>query len=79
MVEVTERIAAAAERLHPEIAGRFDWEVVFADDDDIVTVGAPGGKMAVYTGILPYTKTPTASRPSGTRGRTRSLDTAART
>ncbi|MEC8320923.1 MAG: M48 family metallopeptidase [Planctomycetota bacterium] len=59
VVEVTERIAAAAERLHPGIAGRFDWEVVLVDDDDIVNAWAlPGGKMAVYTGILPYTKTP---------------------
>ena len=54
---VTERIAAASERLHPEIAGRFDWEVVLIDDDEIVNAWAlPGGKMAVYTGILPFTK-----------------------
>ena len=56
VIEVTERIAAAAERLHPDIAGRFDWEVVLIDDDEIVNAWAlPGGKMAVYTGILPYT------------------------
>ena len=56
VLEVTERISAAAERLHPEIAGRFDWEVVLIDDDEIVNAWAlPGGKMAVYTGILPYT------------------------
>ena len=56
VIEVTRRISAAAERLHPEIAGRFDWEVVLIDDDEIVNAWAlPGGKMAVYTGILPYT------------------------
>ena len=56
VVEVTNRIAAAAGRLHPEIADRFDWEVVLIDDDEIVNAWAlPGGKMAVYTGILPYT------------------------
>ncbi len=59
VVEVTDRIAAAARRLHPEIADRFDWEVVLIDDDQVVNAWAlPGGKMAVYTGILPYTKTP---------------------
>ena len=56
--DVTARIAAAASRLHPEIADRFDWEVVLVDDDSIVNAWAlPGGKMAVYTGILSYTQT----------------------
>jgi predicted Zn-dependent protease len=59
VVEVTNRIADAAKRLHPEIADRFDWQVVLVDDDSIVNAWAlPGGKMAVYTGILPYTRTP---------------------
>ena len=58
VVEVTDRISAAAKRLHPEIADRFDWEVVLVDDDSIVNAWAlPGGKMAVYTGILPFTST----------------------
>ncbi len=57
--EVSDRIAAAARRLHPEIAERFKWEVVLIDDDSIVNAWAlPGGKMAVYTGILPITRTP---------------------
>lgn len=57
VVEVTERIAEAADRLHPEIAPLFDWEVVLVDDDEIVNAWAlPGGKMAVYTGILPFTR-----------------------
>lgn len=52
------RIAAAAQRLHPEVANRFEWEVVLIDDDEVVNAWAlPGGKMAVYTGILPYTRT----------------------
>jgi predicted Zn-dependent protease len=59
VVEVTDRIAAAAARLHPEIADRFTWEVVLVDDDEVVNAWAlPGGKMAVYTGILSYTRTP---------------------
>ena len=54
---VSMRIAASATRLHPEIADRFDWEVVLIDDDEVVNAWAlPGGKMAVYTGILPYTR-----------------------
>ena len=59
VVEVSDRIAAAARRLHPEIADRFDWEVVLIQDDAVVNAWAlPGGKMAVYTGILPITRTP---------------------
>jgi len=55
---VSARIAAAAVRLHPEVADRFEWEVVLIDDDDVVNAWAlPGGKMAVYTGMLPYTRT----------------------
>jgi metalloendopeptidase OMA1, mitochondrial len=58
VVRVADRIAAAADRLHPEIANRFEWEVILIDDDEIVNAWAlPGGKMAVYTGILPFTKT----------------------
>ena len=58
VVRVTNRIAAAADRLHPEVASRFEWEVILIDDDEVVNAWAlPGGKMAVYTGILPFTKT----------------------
>lgn len=59
MVErVTERIAEAARRLHPGGTEQFDWEVVVIDDDDVANAWAlPGGKMAIYTGILPYTRT----------------------
>merc|ERR1711965_516159 len=54
---VAMRIGASAVRLHPEIADRFEWEVVLIDDDDVANAWAlPGGKMAVYTGILPYTR-----------------------
>ena len=58
VVRVADRIAAAADRLHPEIASRFEWEVILIEDDDVVNAWAlPGGKMAVYTGLLPFTKT----------------------
>ena len=56
ITEVTRRIAQAAQRLHPEIAYDFDWEVVLIDDPDTANAWAlPGGKMAVYSGILPVT------------------------
>ncbi len=36
----------------------FEWEVALIDDDQTVNAFAlPGGKMAVYTGILPVTET----------------------
>jgi metalloendopeptidase OMA1, mitochondrial len=50
---VTKRLTASVLELKPEIAPRFEWEVIVIDD--INTVNAfclPGGKMAVYTGIL---------------------------
>ena len=54
---VTRRIAVSAERLHPGVAEDFEWEVVVIDDDSVANAWAlPGGKMAVYTGLLPYTK-----------------------
>lgn len=58
MVEkVAARIAVAADTMFPEIASRFDWEVVFIDDPEVANAWAlPGGKMAVYSGILPFTK-----------------------
>ncbi len=42
-----------------EVAGRrdYDWEFAVIDNDKTVNAFAlPGGKVAVYTGILPYTK-----------------------
>ena len=46
------RIAAAANK--PE----YQWEfVVIQDDRSINAFALPGGKVAVFTGILPYTKT----------------------
>ena len=35
----------------------FEWEVRLVDDDEVVNAWClPGGKMAVYTGILPFTQ-----------------------
>jgi len=49
---VGRRIAAAANR--PD----YDWEFNVIDEDKTANAFAlPGGKIAVYTGILPYTRT----------------------
>ena len=40
VVRVADRIAAAADRLHPEIASRFEWEVILIEDDDVVNAWA---------------------------------------
>jgi len=51
---VTERLVTSVRALKPEIASLFEWEVVVIDRPDIVNAFClPGGKMAVYTGILP--------------------------
>jgi predicted Zn-dependent protease len=51
---VTDRLIQSALTVHPEIASRFQWEVCVIDADDTVNAFClPGGKMAVYTGILP--------------------------
>jgi len=48
---VGSRIAAVSDR--PD----YDWEFNVIQDDEMINAFAlPGGKVAVYTGILPYTK-----------------------
>lgn len=54
---VGKRISDAANRLYPEIASQFDWQIVLLDDPQTVNAWCmPGGKMAVYSGLLPITK-----------------------
>lgn len=58
---VTQRLVAAAQELDPQLpetrddlSARFPWEVRVIDDPSMVNAFClPGGKMAVYTGILP--------------------------
>ena len=52
------RIATAAESLYPDSdAGRFFWEFALIDDPETVNAWAlPGGKCAVYTGLLTVTQ-----------------------
>ncbi|HTE06115.1 MAG TPA: M48 family metallopeptidase, partial [Planctomycetota bacterium] len=54
---VGERIAAAARRLYPEPSDEFDWQIVLLEDPKTVNAWCmPGGKMAVYSGLLPITQ-----------------------
>ncbi|MGA1795973.1 MAG: M48 family metallopeptidase [bacterium] len=53
------RIAAAADAFISELRLNLvmDWEFILIQDDETVNAWCmPGGKVAVYTGILPYTK-----------------------
>ncbi|HEX6727865.1 MAG TPA: M48 family metallopeptidase [Nitrospira sp.] len=56
---VAARIVEAAKRSkYAEMAKQFQWEVTVIKDDKTANAFAlPGGKMAVYTGIFPMTKT----------------------
>lgn len=57
VMQVSRRIFDAANRMHPEIARRFNWEMTVIDDPKTVNAWAlPGGKSAVFTGLLPVTK-----------------------
>lgn len=50
------RVAQAAVELYPRYATQFDWEFKLIDAPDMVNAWAlPGGKCAVYTGLLPVT------------------------
>ncbi len=56
---VAARIIEAAKRSkYAEMANQFQWEVTVIKDDKTMNAFAlPGGKIAVYTGILPVAKT----------------------
>jgi len=55
-----ERLVAAAREEEPEIVDAFTWEVsLIADDATVNAFALPGGKMAVYTGILPVAESET--------------------
>jgi len=55
---VTTRLVEAARHFDPKIVGEFEWEAILIDDPETVNAWClPGGKMAVYTGILPVAET----------------------
>ncbi len=58
--EVMNRLVDAARAENPELVEMFAWEVRLIDNDQMVNAFClPGGKMAVYTGILPVAETDT--------------------
>lgn len=51
------RVAIAADRLYPDAVKGYNWKFALIKDDDMVNAWAlPGGKCAVYTGLLPVTE-----------------------
>jgi predicted Zn-dependent protease len=59
LMSVGERISKAADDFIKEmnLNMMMDWEFILIEDDKTVNAWCmPGGKVAVYTGILPYTK-----------------------
>lgn len=53
VTRVCTRIAQSSERLHPEATKGFEWEFTLVQDDDTVNAWClPGGKIAIYTGLL---------------------------
>lgn len=60
VVEVTNRLVAAARIESPELVDLFHWHVELIDNPETLNAFClPGGKMAVYTGILAVTEGPT--------------------
>jgi len=58
--EIMHNLVAAARVEKPDLVDRFQWEVRLLDNDQTVNAFClPGGKMAVYTGILPIALTDT--------------------
>jgi len=54
---VGRRVAEAAKDLYPDPALSFDWEIVLLDEPSVANAWAlPGGKSAVYSGLLPITR-----------------------
>ena len=51
------RVAIAAGRLYPDAVKGYKWKFALIKDNDTVNAWAlPGGKCAVYTGLLPVTE-----------------------
>lgn len=58
---VCTRVSQSANRLYPEATAGFEWEFKLIDDPDTMNAWClPGGKIAIFTGIL---------KPADTEGR----------
>ena len=56
-VERVQRIAQRLSRVTGELGARFDWQVSVVRSPQVNAFCLPGGKIVVYTGILPVAKT----------------------
>jgi predicted Zn-dependent protease len=55
---LADRLVAAAHEERPDLVELFEWEVQLIDSPEVVNAFAlPGGKMAVYSGIIPVAQT----------------------
>jgi len=54
--EVEADLAAANGQQSPNLANTFEWSVVTLESDQANAFCLPGGKMAVYTGLVPVTQ-----------------------
>ena len=83
---ITDRLVIAAQQEDPDLVSMFDWHVELIDNPQTVNAFClPGGKMAVYTGILPIAETETglavvmgheiahATKRHGTKSMTRAM------
>ena len=58
---VGEKVALSANRLYPDAVSGYQWKFALILDNEMVNAWAlPGGKCAVYTGLLPVTENETA-------------------
>ncbi len=54
---IGQRVAVVAEQMVPEPTSAFEWEFILIDEPETANAWAlPGGKTAVYTGLLPITQ-----------------------
>ncbi|MFO0828137.1 MAG: M48 family metallopeptidase [Phycisphaerales bacterium] len=55
---VCTRVSAAADKLYPDATKGFAWEFKLVDDPSVVNAWClPGGKIAIFTGLLQVAKT----------------------
>ena len=54
---IGQRVAVVAEQMIPEPTSAFDWEFILIDQPETANAWVlPGGKTAVFTGLLPITQ-----------------------
>jgi len=59
-LEMVKRVAGRLENATGQIGSQFDWKVSLIQDDKVNAFCLPGGKIVVYTGIIPVAQTEAA-------------------